>query len=62
MNRQMYGEKFARTTGYLEMAELNNIILIFPQTKPSFFMPRNPSGCWDWMGFTGKDEYRKYYE
>jgi hypothetical protein len=40
----MYGDKFARTTGYLEMAELNDIIVMFPQTKPSINNPRNPSG------------------
>jgi hypothetical protein len=50
----MYGDKFAKTTGYLEVADLNDIVLIFPQTRRSIYNPRNPSGCWDWMGFTGK--------
>ncbi|CAL8089921.1 unnamed protein product [Orchesella dallaii] len=57
-NRQYFGDKFPRTTGYLEVAELNDIIQVYPQTARSRGNPRNPSGCWDWMGFTGED-YRK---
>ncbi|ODN00441.1 hypothetical protein Ocin01_06257 [Orchesella cincta] len=57
-NRQYFGDKFPRTTGYLEVAELNNIIQVYPQTARSTGTPRNPSGCWDWMGFTG-EEYRE---
>ncbi len=33
-------------TGISKVAEANNIIVLFPQTKNSNTMPSNPSGCW----------------
>lgn len=47
------GEVYARNTGYNEVAELNNIIIVYPQAIP---IKTNPLGCWDVMGFTG-DHY-----
>ncbi|CAF1506109.1 unnamed protein product [Rotaria magnacalcarata] len=43
---------FARKAGYLEIAELNNLIIIFPQVRSSLLFPTNPMGCWDWWGYT----------
>jgi len=43
---------FATKAGYLEVAELNNIIVIFPQILRSFVLPMNPMGCWDWWGYS----------
>ena len=37
--------------GYLEYAESNNIIIVFPQSKAGL---GNLGGCWDWWGITGK--------
>eukprot|EP00729_Bicosta_minor_P014585 gene14584-6329_t len=38
--------------GYLEYAEANNIIIVFPQSTWGL---GNLGGCWDWWGITGKD-------
>jgi len=43
---------FATKAGYLEVAELNNIIVIFPQILRSSIFPTNPMGCWDWWGYS----------
>jgi len=46
------GDIFATKAGYLEVAELNNIIVLFPQVVPSVTLPINPMGCWDWWGYS----------
>ena len=43
-----------RKASYLEVAELNNVIILFPQVVPSVISPINPIGCWDWWGYTSK--------
>jgi poly(3-hydroxybutyrate) depolymerase len=48
------GETFARRSGYLETADANRIVLLFPQVAPST-QPLNPLGCWDWWGYEGAD-------
>ncbi len=45
--------KFVQDAGYLEYAEANNVMVLFPQTwitEANF--PYNPKGCWDWFGWT----------
>jgi hypothetical protein len=42
------GNAYVTKAGYLEAAELNNIILLFPQTVATV---ANPQGCWDWWGY-----------
>ncbi|CAF3394189.1 unnamed protein product [Rotaria sp. Silwood1] len=44
------GDTFITKTGYLEVAELNNLIVLFPQVTPTATIPMNPMGCWDWWG------------
>ncbi len=39
----------------MEVAELNNLIILFPQVVPSVISPINPMGCWDWWGYTTKE-------
>lgn len=41
----------------MAVAELNNIIMVFPQVKITV---TNPRACWDWYGYTN-DQYCKYY-
>ena len=53
--RYLLKDKFARHTGYNEVGELNNIIIIYPQVTAII---DNPLGCWDWWGYTVKF-YRK---
>lgn len=48
--------KFVKDSGYIDYAEKNNLIIVFPQTwitEKNF--PYNPKGCWDWFGFTNAD-------
>jgi poly(3-hydroxybutyrate) depolymerase len=47
------GDAFVRRSGYLDAAEANRIVLLFPQLEPSF-QPLNPQGCWDWWGYEGQ--------
>ncbi|KAJ5068005.1 dipeptidyl peptidase four (iv) family [Anaeramoeba ignava] len=46
------GEVFILNAGYLEWAEANNIVVVFPQTQSNVL---NPKACWDWWGYSGVD-------
>jgi poly(3-hydroxybutyrate) depolymerase len=48
------GDAFVRRAGYLEVAEANGIVLLFPQIEKSL-RPLNAYGCWDWWGYEGED-------
>ena len=48
------GDAFVRRAGYLEVAEANRIVLLFPQVEKSL-QPLNALGCWDWWGYEGAD-------
>lgn len=50
---QLIGDRYARTTGYNELAEANRLIVLYPQVAPS---PRNPKGCWDFWGYTSPQD------
>jgi len=43
------GYGYATETGYMDVAEENNIIILFPQIGTLL----NPIHCWDWFGYTG---------
>ncbi|KAM4038284.1 poly(3-hydroxybutyrate) depolymerase-like [Anomaloglossus baeobatrachus] len=47
--REKLGDKYARYTGYNQVADLNNFIILYPQAKSNM---SNPNGCWDWWGFS----------
>jgi len=47
--RQEIGNVYVVNGGYLEVAELNDIIVLFPQAIKSTLLG-NPQGCWDWWG------------
>lgn len=49
------GKAYVEQTGLNEWADDNQIVVVYPQTKKSLFMPLNPQGCWDWWGYTGAD-------
>lgn len=48
------GDLFYTTTGYNELADTNNIIVLYPQAERSngLFSPYNPKGCWDFWGYS----------
>ena len=41
------GEGFVRDSGYVEWADGNRLIILFPQVE------KRPPSCWDWVGYTG---------
>ncbi|MCW8107939.1 polyhydroxybutyrate depolymerase [Alteromonas ponticola] len=49
------GKAYVQNTGINEWADSNNMVVVYPQTKKSMFMPLNPQGCWDWWGYTSAE-------
>lgn len=45
------GKKFIELAGYNRWADANRIIVLYPQTTSSAFLPFNPKACWDWWGY-----------
>lgn len=61
-NQPPYGDRYVRTTGYMEWAEANNLILLFPQAEGGDSNDvQNPEGCWDWWGYSAADPYEPDY-
>lgn len=50
---QEIGDVFVKNAGYLEVAESNAIILLFPQVVRT--PVSNPNACFDWWGYAGDD-------
>lgn len=48
------GLDYITKLGYLEIAEKNKIVMIFPQMSKL-----NPDNCWDWFGYTGPNYANK---
>lgn len=46
------GLDYVYGTGFLGIAEANDIIILYPQVKISSIYPYNPKGCWDWWGYS----------
>ncbi|MGF1725686.1 poly(3-hydroxybutyrate) depolymerase [Photobacterium nomapromontoriensis] len=49
------GTTYVKDTGYLEAADTNSTIVLFPQVKKSALSPFNPKGCWDFWGYSNND-------
>jgi hypothetical protein len=50
-------DRYLSHAGYVEWADTNNLIILFPQTVSSNPIadsraPTNPFACWDWWGYT----------
>jgi len=43
------GVRFMTETGFLERADTNRLVILFPQISPSDV---NPNGCWDFWGYS----------
>ena len=58
-----YGNRYMTTTGYNQIADSNNIIVLYPQvTGDDDNDAQNPDGCWDWWGYTSANpESPDYY-
>lgn len=50
-NTDEIGTAVVTNTGLLEVAESNDIVVLFPQVQKSEYIPFNPKGCWDWWGY-----------
>jgi poly(3-hydroxybutyrate) depolymerase len=59
--RALVNDAFARHAGYNDWAVAHDVIVLYPQARPSepawfaWWLPYNPRGCWDWWGYTGPD-------
>ena len=51
-NAGTVGTYYISETGYMEMAETNDLIVLFPQVKKGVM---NPHGCWDFWGYTSNN-------
>jgi predicted peptidase len=54
------GDAFYNGAGYNEVADTNNIVVLYPQTTAwsgGWFSGKrkNPHACWDWWGYSGED-------
>lgn len=49
------GTTYIEETGYNEVADNNNLIILYPQVKKSSVNPVNPRGCWDFWGYTSNN-------
>ena len=45
-------DQYYATTGYNQMADTNNLIILYPQASISHTIPYNPQGCWDFWGYS----------
>jgi len=50
------GDDYYSSTGYNEMADTNNLIILYPQASKSITMPVNPKGCWDFWGYSSYNQ------
>jgi hypothetical protein len=48
--------RFIDETGYNAWADSNRLIILYPQTRSSWYLPSNPEACWDWWGYVNHDD------
>ncbi|MGF7177791.1 extracellular catalytic domain type 2 short-chain-length polyhydroxyalkanoate depolymerase [Azospirillum doebereinerae] len=59
MAANLIGDHFATKTDYNRWADVNNIVVLYPQIDSKAKPTSNPKACWDWFGYTGYDFARK---
>jgi poly(3-hydroxybutyrate) depolymerase len=50
------GRRFVDDTGYNAWADTNHLIVLYPQTQSSPFLPSNPQACWDWWSYVNHED------
>ena len=61
-NQPPYGNRYFTSTGYNHIAESNDIIVLYPQAEGKDDDGiQNPDGCWDWWGYTNRENGSPYY-
>ena len=48
--------RFIDETGYNAWADTNRLIVLYPQTAVSWYLPYNPLACWDLWGYVDEDD------
>ena len=48
--------RFIDDTGYNAWADTNRLIVLYPQTAVSWFLPYNPLACWDLWGYVDQND------
>lgn len=48
---EFMGTQFVEFSGYNEIAELNKIIVLYPEIERSEIWPSNHNSCWDTWGY-----------
>ncbi|WMT75519.1 PHB depolymerase family esterase [Bradyrhizobium sp. Ash2021] len=43
--------RYVDDTGYNAWADTNRLIVLYPQTMSSSYLPFNPQACWDWWSY-----------
>jgi len=55
--REWIGDGYIRETGFLPLANANNVVMVFPQIKAN---AANPNGCWNFWGYLGDADNYQY--
>jgi poly(3-hydroxybutyrate) depolymerase len=50
------GRRFVDEAGFNAWADVNYLIILYPQTKTSPFAPGNPQACWDWWSYVDHED------
>jgi hypothetical protein len=50
------GRRFIDDTGYNAWADTNRLIVLYPQTVSSSYLPWNPQACWDWWSYVNHED------
>jgi hypothetical protein len=50
------GRRLIDETGYNSWADTNRLIVLYPQTVSSSYLPFNPQGCWDWWSYVNHED------
>lgn len=61
-NNPPYGSRYITSTGYNEIADSNNLVVLYPQAEGTDDgQTQNPEGCWDWWGYSSPDPLQPDY-
>ncbi|TMR16605.1 poly(3-hydroxybutyrate) depolymerase [Nonomuraea turkmeniaca] len=53
----LIGDTFMDQANLNEYADTNNMIVLYPQAKESYFPILNPRGCWNWWAYGSDTQY-----
>lgn len=59
MAGSLIGDRFAVHAGFNRWADVNDLVVLYPQIDSQAKPLDNPRGCWDWFAYTGPDFAQK---